>query len=176
MDDGELLSLSKRAKNYDVAALAKLFEYFYSKVYRFVYYRVNSKEDAEDITSEVFVKMVEAIEKQNVSFQAWLFKIASNLVIDYYRRREIQVVSLTEDLVKQREGIEARLEDNLTQKELKKAISELSDDQQQMITLKFINGFSNEEISQIMNKSKEAIRALQFRALKNLRNIFKKVI
>lgn len=172
-----MLALVKRAKYYDEQAVAKLCEHFYPKIYAFIYYRANSREDAADITGEVFIKMVEAIEKQNGFFQAWLFKIAKNLVVDYYRHREIrQEVPLTEDLVEQREGPEDQMANSIIQERMKKGINKLSDEQQQVIVLKFINGFSNGEISQIMSKSRESIRALQFRGLTKLRKILKEDI
>ena len=90
----EIESLVREAKNLDREALSELCVYFYPRIYRYVFYRVGTRQDAEDITSEVFVRMVRSLNTQKGSFQAWLFRIASNLVIDHYRRSARQKKAL----------------------------------------------------------------------------------
>jgi len=168
--------LVKKAKSLDCHALAELCEYFYPRIYRYVFYRVNAAEDAEDITSEVFLRMIRALQKQRGSFTAWLFRIASNLLIDYYRHRARQpeLVTMGEDhLSSARNSTDS--EDILLQDRLKQSLSKLSPVQQQVITLKFIEGYNNNEIADILGKSVGAVKGLQFRALATLKKILNKV-
>lgn len=79
-----LEEILKKARKLDEEALGVLTREYYPRIFRFFYYRTKTKEDAEDLTSEVFVKVVGAIRKQKGNFEAWLFKIARNLLIDYY--------------------------------------------------------------------------------------------
>ena len=81
----ELNQLVQNAKQADATAQSRLISLFYTKIYRYVYYRVNQKEDAEDLTNDVFVRMLESLDKQSGSFFAWIYQIASNRIIDYYR-------------------------------------------------------------------------------------------
>lgn len=166
--------LIERARKLDTHALSKLVENFYPNIYRYFFYRVEVKEDAEDLTSEVFVRLVGSIKKQRRNFTAWIFSIARNLLIDYYRkkgrRREVPLDEATLDL---KASLSVKSVD-LTEDDLKKILKVLTGEQQEVITLKFIEGYSNDEISRIMKKSVGAIKALQFRALATLREIFKK--
>jgi len=167
--------LVERTKSLDRYALAELCEYFYPRIYRYVFYRVNSAEDAEDITGEVFLRMIKSLQKQRGSFQAWLFRIASNLVIDYYRRRARQpeLVTVEEEHVSStRNSIDSQ--DILLQDRLKQSLPKLSTEQQQVIALKFIEGYNNNEIADILGKSVGAVKGLQFRALAALKKILHK--
>jgi RNA polymerase sigma-70 factor (ECF subfamily) len=164
--------LVEEAKGLDRNALAELCEYFYPKIYRYVLYRVNSEEDAEDITGEVFLRMIKSLHKQRGSFQAWLFRIASNLVIDYYRRRgrQPELVAVEEGHVSSaHNSIDSQ--DILLQDRLKQSIPKLPPKQQQVITLKFIEGYNNSEIADILGKSVGAVKGLQFRALTALKKL-----
>lgn len=164
--------LVEKAKSLDQHALAELCEYFYPRIYRYVFYRVNSAEDAEDITGEVFLRMIRALQKQRGSFTAWLFRIASNLLIDYYRHRASQpelVAAEEAHASSARNSIDSQ--DILLQDRLKQSLGKLSSEQQQVITLKFIEGYNNSEIADILGKSVGAVKGLQFRALAALKRI-----
>lgn len=168
-------ALVEQAKNLDRGALSELCVYFYPKIYRYVFYRVKTREDAEDVTSEVFVRMVKSLSKQKGSFQAWLFRIASNLVIDYYRRSTRQKEALLR--VKHSTPLESTQGDTenvFLQQTLQEALRELTQEQQQVVTLKFMEGYDNNEIADILGKSVGAVKALQFRALTNLRRILER--
>ena len=172
LDDEELIQLLDRAKFNDSRAIGKLCAHFYSKIYRFIYYRVNTVEDAEDLTSEVCLRVIKSIHEQKGSFYAWIFRIASNMITDHYRRRVVRsnVESVGESI---EEMIDEGNKQNelLEQKELRQSLKQLTEEQQEVVVLKFIEGYGTDEIANMLGKSSGAIRAIQFRALTALRNM-----
>ncbi len=173
LTDEELHQIVEKAKAKDNRALGRLCEHFYSKIYRFIYYRVNSIEDAEDLTSEVCLRVVKSLPEQKGLFYAWIFRIASNLITDYYCRRAVRSnVAINEDLVEEMADEKRTTTELLEQQELRQAIKHLTEEQQQVIVLKFIEGYETDEIADMVGKSAGAVRAIQFRALTALRNIF----
>ncbi len=175
MSDFELNGLVDDAKKGDEFALGKLCEYFYGKVYRFLFYKVSNIEDAEDLTSEVCLRAVKALKHQNGSIEAWIFRIASNILTDFYRRRSVRKV------VENRNDIDEKMfaknngnESLLLQRELQQKLAHLTKEQQDVIVLKFIEGYETKEIADILGKPEGAIRALQFRALAALKKKYVK--
>lgn len=165
----------KAAQDGDHDSFAKLYDIFIDPIYRYVYYRVKS-DDAEDITETVFLRVWENLDKYRAgdksSFSAWVFRIAHNLVVDYYRgRKEREFDELLVDVPDdKRDHSPIRTTESIIRKEvLKKAISRLKKTYQDILIYKFINSFSNAEIADIMNKTEGSIRILQFRALRALR-------
>lgn len=172
----ELVALVERAKRYEPQALAELCKLYYRDIYSYIYYRVSSVEDAEDLTNDVFLRMVESIcscrSSGEKSFLAWLFRIANNSVVDYYRRRAVRHhLPLDERHLPSHDGPEVSVEAKLTRERLQRALPKLTDEQQQVIILKFVEGLSNAEIAQILGKSEGAIKSLQHRGLVSLRRI-----
>src|SRR3990170_5214228 len=173
LTDEELHQFVEKAKTNDNRAIGKLCEHFYSKIYRFIYYRVNSIDDAEDLTSDVCLRVIKSLPEQKGLFYAWIFRIASNVITDYYRRRAVRsnvtsIGDLIEEMVDERRTTGELLE----QQELRQAIKHLTEEQQQVIVLKFIEGYDTDEVAELVGKSAGAVRAIQFRALTALRNIF----
>jgi len=168
----ELSQLVLDAKQADASAQSRLISLFYTKIYRYVYYRVNQKEDAEDLTNDVFVRMLESLDRQSGSFFAWLYQIASNRIIDYYRKKDVR--SDTSDVgeaIEYFESDEKSIEKMFIREELKKGIHQLTAEQQEVILLRFIEGYQANEVAEMLNKSPTAVRQLQYRALKQLRKI-----
>jgi RNA polymerase sigma-70 factor (ECF subfamily) len=168
-DEHELV---RRAQEYDPVAFGEIYERYYNGVYKYIYYRVGDQALAEDLTMEVFVKAMEAIDGftfRGVPFSAWLYRIASNLVIDHFRRQPAQpALSLEEKLVASVEQSVIVLESEFAHQALRRALSELTDDQQQVIVLKFVDGLSNHEVAQVLGKTEGAVKSLQHRALASL--------
>ncbi len=173
MKEEEREVLIARARHRDKTALGQLIEEFYPYMYRFFYYRTRTREDAEDLSSEVFVRVVQSIEGQKGRFLPWLYRIARNILIDYYRKkgrsREISFHGLEPYVSGNEAGPGAGLSDD----DIKRMSEDLTEEQKEVIILKFIEGLNNSDISQIMNKSVEAIKGLQFRALSRLRKVYK---
>ncbi len=172
----DTLALVERARRYEHQALAGLCELYYRDVYSYIYYRVSNVQDAEDLTDDVFLKVVEAIRscraREEKSFLAWLFRIARNSVVDHHRRRAVRDhLPLDEKYLPGHAGPEAPVETKLTQERLQQAIPKLTDDQQQVIILRFIEGLSHAETARILGKSEGAIKSLQRRGLVSLRRI-----
>jgi RNA polymerase sigma-70 factor (ECF subfamily) len=169
----ELVRIVEDAKQNNNDALSKLCKYVYGKIFGYTYYRVRQREDAEDLTSEVILKMIKSLRNQKGNFLAWVYRIATNTVIDFYRQRsrrhEISLDELKQDIP----SPEAP-KDILSENRMKEALSHLTPEQADVITLKFIQEYNNDEIAKIMGKTVGAIKVLQFRALKALREYFRK--
>lgn len=169
----ELADILEAGKHGDDAALARLCAYIYSHVYAFLYYRVPRPEDAEDLTSEVVLKMIKALKRQRGNFHAWMYRIAKNRLIDYYRQRAVrQEVSLVDVPQKEIVGTGDLSKQIWTKEKLRKGLEQLTEEQKQVIILKFIQGYNNQEIAGIVGKSVGAVKVLQFRALKAMREYF----
>ncbi len=172
---GNEAELAQRASNYDRAAFAELYNAYVDRIYKYIYYKVGNAPDAEDLCEQVFLKAWEAIGRYTwcgYPFSSWLYKLAHNLVVDYYRtRRETLPISDVISTADEPIDPENALHRTLEAAGLNDAISHLTSEQQQVISLKFIEGYENAEIARMMNKRESAIRALQYRALRSLQSI-----
>jgi RNA polymerase sigma-70 factor (ECF subfamily) len=167
--------LVRRAQEYDSSAFAEIYERYYQGIYNFVYYRVTDEALAEDLTAEVFLKAMEAIESftfRGIPLSAWLYRIANNLVVDHFRRQPRHGnVSLEETTVSAGENPTEMLEQGLTQQTIRRALSELTEEQKQVVLLKFVDGLSNNEVARVLGKTEGAIKSLQHRALSSLARV-----
>ncbi len=168
-------ALVVRVQGGDHDAFSQLYDLFIDQIFRYVFYRVKST-DAEDLVEIVFMKVWENIDKYKVkkknSFSAWLYRIAHNLVVDYYRSKKDRDYSeLGIDVpTKDREHNAIRMaERSLDKDNLKGAMKNLKQSYQDIILYKFINELTNPEIAQILGKSEGSLRILQHRALKALK-------
>jgi RNA polymerase sigma-70 factor, ECF subfamily len=170
--DSEIDALVVAAQEGDKEAFAEIYDAYFDKIYRYVFFRVKP-EEVDDIVETIFIKSwvnLEKYEKRDVSFGAWLFRIAHNAVIDY-RRAHRQILPIDPRL--EDESIDAapkrQTEQSLAAKEVREAISELKEPYRQVVTLKFLLGLSNTEIAEILGQREGNVRVLQFRALKDLK-------
>ena len=151
---------------------------YVDRVYRHVYYRVGNVADAEDLTQQVFLKAWQAIgryRKAASPFIAWLITISHNLVVDFYRTRKDKVYLDAEVVASDlASGPERVTEAHFEQQRLRRAIQKLRGEQQQVVLLRFIEGFGYEEIAALMGKREGTIRVIQHRALAKLRHILEK--
>jgi RNA polymerase sigma-70 factor, ECF subfamily len=168
------VALVERSKKRDQAAFAGLYDQFLGPVYRYVLYRVGNRADAEDLSEQVFLQAWAAIERfhwQSKPFLAWLYALAHNLVVDW-RRHAKPAQSLDDDeypLDPENPSAARALTRWLDAELLAVAIDRLTPEQQQVITLKFIEGFDTAQVARLMDKRAGTIRALQLRALQSLR-------
>ena len=170
--------LIERAISRDPAAFGRIYDMYVDRVYRHVYYHVGNVADAEDLTQQVFLKAWGAIgryKKMASPFLAWLMTISHNLVVDFYRTSKDNSYLDAEVMVADSASnpviiAEARFE----QQRLRRAILQLRGDEQQVVILRFIEGFRFQEIASLLNKSEGAIRVILHRALVKLRQILEK--
>ncbi len=172
-NERDIAEVINKAKIGNESALETLCKYLFTIIYSYVFYRVRHQEDTEEITSEVVLRIVRNLRTQKGNFYAWVYKIARNAVIDHFRksgaRQELSYDELQKELPE-----EDNKKDILKMDRLKEAIGHLTKEQADVITLKFIQEYSNSEIARIMGKSVGAIKVLQYRALKALREYFRK--
>ena len=172
--------LAARAAGGDRAAYAGLYERYIDKIFRYISYKVADRALAEDLTSQTFLKAWDAIgdyEFRNHPFGAWLFRIAHNLVVDHHRSKK-EVVTL-DDASRQLEHKasqdeirpEKMLAELISSARVRSAIERLTEEQQQVLILRFFEGLSTGEVAELMGKRRGAIRGLQFRALSALREL-----
>jgi len=169
--------LIQQAKAGDPDAFAEIYDRYQPTIYRYIFYRVGDEATAEDLTSEVFVRLVEKIDGftyRGRPLLAWLYTIARNLVTDYYRQSgPPHFLPLEEGLVADSGNPEAAAEHALAQQRLARAIARLTEDQRQVILLRFVEGLDNKTVAQVLGKPVGAVKALQHRALAALRRILK---
>ncbi|MBT3349283.1 sigma-70 family RNA polymerase sigma factor [bacterium] len=177
----EVLKLVRRAQTGDESSFAKIFDLFFDKIFRYVRFRVDP-EDAEDLTSEVFLKVVENIEKykpqHKIAFSAWIFRIAHNTVVDFYRKkRELLGLVDADGNLKFDVVDDAPLPPEIAQKcwehaQIHEMLAKLPAGHREILELKFLEDFSNAEIAKITGKSEGNIRVIQLRALREMRKFF----
>jgi len=172
-EDIEIKRLVKQAIDGDVETFGELYSIYLDRIYRYVFYQVHNKVTAEDLTEEIFMKAWRGIGKyrwKGQPFSAWLYRIAHNHVIDYFRTSR-QHQPLDWEIPADGDQPQQELETKQIQQSLLRAISSLPQQQKQVITLKFIEDLDNRTIEHIMGKSQGAIRVMQMRALAALRQI-----
>lgn len=159
----------ERAQSGDQEAFGQLYQHYYQPIYRYVFYRVNHQQDAEDLTEKIFLKAWEQLPyyRGDASFKSWVYRIAHTIVIDHYRTCK-RPLPLNEDapLVDGRPDLESAAIAQEKIEQLKTILLRLSPLHQQVLTLRFINGLSTEETAQILERTIGSVRVLQHRALK----------
>lgn len=176
LEDEEIII--KRAKGGEAEAFGLLYDHYLPPIYRFVLFRVNHREEAEDITHQTFLKAWERIEQyepQGHPFGSWLYRIARNTVIDTHRKSNPhvgldEVASHLTEKESQPDLLDAKIEWEI----LLGAISELKEIEQEVLFLRFVEDLSHEEAARVVSKSEGAVKLIQHRALKNLKSILKK--
>lgn len=170
------------AKNGDANSFGHLYELYFTPVFRYVYCRVKNKQEAEDLAQNVFLKVYQNIEnyqERNKSPLAYFFTVARNTIIDHWRKKKDTSKNSEEFLMKipdytnNPDEIARKKE---TSQIIHQVIKQLTEDQQNVIIMKFISGLSNKEIAETLNKSEEAVRQLQCRSLKIMCQILEKQI
>ncbi len=170
-DDSTLVELARE----DRAAFGVLYERYARKVYAYIYYRTGNAQDAEDLAARVFHRALIHIQtyvERGVPFQAWLYRIAHNLVANWHRDRNRRKVMPLDEFVAaglKAEAPEATTEAQDEQNRLVEAIRRLPEERQQLLILKFVDKLSNQEIGVIMDRSEGAIKSLYHRTLLALR-------
>jgi RNA polymerase sigma-70 factor, ECF subfamily len=161
------------AQGGDRGALEELYLIHFDRIYSYLHVTVGNRHDAEDLTTQTFLKMLESIGKfrwGSAPFSAWLFRIAHNLAMDHFRvaRRWQPEEEVPEPEPDESTSAEAGALDAIGQKSMLALIDDLSSEQQQVLTLKFVFGFSNGEAATILGKTEGAVKSLQHRALATL--------
>ena len=169
----ELQQLVQRAQQGRREALEELYLLHFDRIYSYLHMSVGNRHDAEDLTTQVFLKMLESIGKfrwRSAPFSAWLFRIAHNLAMDHFRankrwqpEEEVPEPDPGEGSAAEEEAFESIGRESMLQ-----LIERLSREQQQVLTLKFVFNFSNGEAATILDKTEGAIKSLQHRALASL--------
>ena len=169
--------LVEQAKSGDADAFGQLYDACIDRVYRFIFFRVSDVPTAEDLTSQVFLKAWQNLGRYrpNGPILAWLYAIARNTVIDHYRTYK-QTVSLDEaaPIAAQDDKLDEVVEFQFEMSSLQESMQYLTEEQQEVLILKFISGYETSQIARKMGKSEGAIRALQMRALQALAKVMVK--
>jgi RNA polymerase sigma-70 factor, ECF subfamily len=165
--------LVQKAQKGDSSAFGKLYDLYMPRIYRFVFLKVGNKHDAEDLTQHVFTNAwqhVEGYEFQGFPFSSWLYRIASNAVIDHYRtaRPSQDLETIPEELLAQPARFEEKLDRAFDLQIVRTALKKLDSDQQSVVIMRFVEDLSTKEIATALEKSEGAVRVIQHRALKLL--------
>ncbi len=163
----------RQAQRGDAESFAALYRANVQAIFRYIAHRVNNVQLAEDLTGDVFTRALEGLPTytdQGKPFVAWLYRIAHARVVDYYRRTERRPVET--DVEAEPLPVTPDMDEGLLRRHaaraLRTAIAELTADQQQVVVLRFIEGYPIETVAQMMGKNGNAIKALQHRALRSL--------
>lgn len=161
-----------RARQGDKQAVSALYEAYAQAIYRYISYRVESDAAAEDLTAEVFLRMVQGLpryEDTGAPFGAWLYRIAASQVIDHYRRnRRHPAEPLPDNQAMDDTDPLGRLTKQEEREHLRRALAALPDDYQTLLILRYMQQLPHAQVAAVLNKSEAAIRVMQHRALKAL--------
>lgn len=172
---GDERSYVELARTGDPEAMGWLYERYFDRIYRYIYLKIGDASDAEDLTEQVFLKMIEAIHSfhwQGATFAAWLYRIAHNQVVDTIRQRarrpQTSLEPVAETLASEKGDPYTHAEQSDSKAHLREAMESLTDLQSQVITLKFGAGMTNAQVAELLDRTEGAIKSLQYSALQNL--------
>jgi RNA polymerase sigma-70 factor, ECF subfamily len=173
-DSRRMMDLVERAQAGEAEAFGRLYDQYADTVYRYIYYRVGGRATAEDLTSETFLRALRRISTftwQGRDFGAWLVTIARNLVADHFKSSRFRLEVTTGEMLDANE-VERSPEDSvlesLSNAALLEAVRKLNPQQQECVTLRFLQGLSVAETARVMGKNEGAIKTLQYRAVRTL--------
>lgn len=167
-DEAALLT---RARELDSRALGQIHDRYYPEIYRYALYRTSEPEAAADIASDVFLRLLDALHAgrtPQTTLRGWLYGVASHLVADHFRRAPRESTPLEEALMANTSPA-AEAEARVRKSQVRAALRRLTPEQQEVIALRFGDGFSVEQTAEATGKSATAVKSLQFRALEALR-------
>jgi RNA polymerase sigma-70 factor (ECF subfamily) len=161
-----------RAQRGNPEATGAIYARYHQSIFRYLYYRTGDPQTAEDLTADVFLKMVQALPSYRIAttpFQAWLFQVARNLAIDHHRRSSAHPVVAIDENLDAEHDLDSVIDEKFSSVDLAQALSKIEDTQQDVLLLRFIDGMSIAEAAQVLHKSEDAVKALQRRGLLALR-------
>lgn len=171
-----LRALVDLARAGDSEAFGQLYDHYVTGIFKFIYYRVGSRQFAEDLTSETFMRALRSIQRftwQGRDFGAWLTTIARNLVADHHKSGRSRLEFVTDDLPETHteSGTEATVIRQMTDEQLFDAINTLSEEQRDCVLMRFIQELTVAQTAAALGRSEGAVKQLQFRAVRNLAKI-----
>jgi len=171
--DNEIKKLIKEAQTGNQQSFTKVYDIFFDRIYRYIFFRTKQSEEAEDLTSLVFLKVWQNLGKykvrKNTKFSTWLFQIARFTLIDYYRKQKSEL-DIEEVVVASPQKIEL----NVEFERVKETLLELREEYQTVINLKYFDGLNHQEIAKIMGKTNVGVRVLLHRAINKLSQLIDK--
>lgn len=166
-------STLKDLRALDPQVLTEIHEAYYPAIFRYAHYRLSNETLAEDVAGETFLRLLEAVNSNrgpSSSIRGWLFGTASNLINDHFRRQYREEESLREDFSQLEHSESSRSIAHFEQQDyLRNAFDQLTEDQQHVIALRFGSGMTIEETASILKKDANAVKGLQYRAIRSLR-------
>lgn len=169
LDQKELI---QRANTFDKEALAAIFDIFYEPIYHYIYRYVRDDRSAEDLASEVFRRLLESLNTRHgpkILLKAWLYKTAHHLIFENGRPNKPQSLDFSEDAYEDDNEVGQQVEDSLRKQVLLQALRQLTDKQQEVIVLRFIQGLRLEEVAYTLNMTVGTVKSLQHRGLQSMR-------
>ncbi len=176
MDIRREQKLIRAAQQGDESAFGELYDAYADYIYRYISYRVNRAEVAQDLTAEVFLRMVEGLagyEDRGLPFMSWLYRIAHARLVDYYQEckrtgesQDIEAIELSTD-----EDLDGELMTDYRRRKVREAMRRLTNEQQQVIIFRFLEGKNLQETADILGKTIGAIKVMQYRALQALSRV-----
>jgi len=173
-DDEQVI---QQVKNGDAEAYGVLYDQYAEVIFRYVYSHLENRLDAEDLTEEIFLRAWRALPKydeRGLPFSAFLFRIARNSLIDYYRQRKVVQSIEDVELQSHEPGPEETVEVQIENRNLRETIARLREDYRNVLIFRFLSGLSPEETAQVMQRSVGAVRVLQHRALSALKDLMER--
>ena len=169
----QVRQLVERGQEGDREALEELYLLHFDRIYSYLHMSVGNRHDAEDLTTQTFLKMLESIKRfrwRSAPFSAWLFRIAHNLAMDHFRssRRWQPEEDVPEPIGESEPSAEAAAFQSIGRQSMLELIEGLSQEQKQVLTLKFVFNLPNSEVATILGKTEGAVKSLQHRALVSL--------
>ncbi|MEK7630035.1 MAG: sigma-70 family RNA polymerase sigma factor [Patescibacteria group bacterium] len=164
----------KKAKKGDDKAFGELYDTYMPRIYRFIFLKVKRKQDAEDLSHQVFLSAwqnIQSYEFRGFPFSSWLYRIAGNAVIDYYRtwKNNASLDNMPEDYFSENPELAKNVDAVMDIQFVKTFLHKLESDQQNVLIMKFVDDLSNKEIAEALGKKEGAVRVIQHRALKQLK-------
>ncbi len=179
-DKGVVISLVEKARAGDKDAFEQIYRMYMQPIYRYIYFQVKSREEAQDLTAEVFTKAFEKIgtfKDQGFPVSSWLYKIARNAIIDNWKRKKpinLSQIDNSENRFAEPEiDYSESIDNEVEVKKLKLAMENLSEDQREVITLKYIDDLKTAQIAKVTGKTEQAVRAAIYRGLIELKKQLK---
>jgi len=163
------LELLRKARAFDKGALALIHDRYYPAIYRFMSFRINDPQTAEDLTSEVFTRFLSAMKDRNAppnTIRGWLYGAARNVLKEQYRKQNrADWTELDEEIAAEGRTPEQRLDERAEKQALREALAELTQEQQDVLALRFGYGMAIKDVAETVSKSEGSVKMLQVRAI-----------